>query len=86
MKIFTEIYNKIQKRNISKITKLITSLNTSNISINIFYYKYFMYLNVINYTVENNQLSKKIPKPVQPHMSAVRAGTSGSSTHQSPTS
>ena len=42
-----------------------------------------MYLNVINYTVENNQLSTKIPKPVQPHMSAVRAGTSGSSTHQS---
>ena len=36
--------------------------------------------------MENNQLSTKIPKPVQPHMSAVRAGTSGSSTHQSPTS
>ena len=36
--------------------------------------------------MENYQLSTNIPKPVYLHRSAVRAGTTGSSTHQSPTS
>ena len=38
------------------------------------------------YKVENYQLSPNIPKPVHHHRSAVRAGTTGSPTHQSLTS
>ena len=36
--------------------------------------------------MEKYKLSPKIPKPVHHHRSAVRAGTTGSPTHQSPTS
>lgn len=36
--------------------------------------------------MENYQLFPNIPKPVHHHRSAVRAGTTGSPTHQSPSS